>query len=1288
VIIDGELDGGPAAGAGGARSIDLDALWAKTRQGSATVAGVDYQAAVSAALLVHARTGPIEAVAVRPEGFEDIDCLIAGGGSVLVQAKDRAGGETTWTRSEMAAAIAHAASALEAMPEAHFVIATNARPGEGLAVTGWTGSIAEALSDEATTALRSAARDIDGRVDDALLARCGLHHVSRAELADEAIAALADAYGIPLSVAEIAFCVLLDDVQQLAAGQRTRDLGNAGSRTPADLDALIHQVRSTVDVGGLEEPIRSGLIAPVDFSSPIDLTVESFLLGVNVRPGHIAADLDVLRADEAADDRGALIAGPSGSGKSALMWRCARELDGPVRLIELRRAADHDVEDIVRWLRTQRPTPATKLLVCADDLGHPGLSGWPALAARLVDVPGVLLLATCREEDLRPSLLADGLQLLRPALDETLAAEVAAQLGDRGVHLRRDAAEAFADARGLLLEYVALLTTGERLGWVVAAQVHDRFDPERTAEREALRYVCTAHIAGLSVPFDALDTLVARSEELPAALARLRDEFLVRADAEGGWAGLHELRSGAAHDALHATPPPSEEATVSRLLPVFEPAATAHLLRRVADRGMSADPLAEGLDAALRSADAAGIGTLLQAAFDVDALAHARVCWDMTLATWGAAGADGALTIAFIARFGGAPGAATNFGTERLARMLPEPPTHLAANAAATLTPADILSRLLAAPAEDAAALLESVAVAAPLELTAGQAQEILAAQATAAPEIYARLVYAVWCLSPSARDDPSGILGPRNVRLNLLAAADERVLNWTTDEQPGGGVKVSVDAFMVEGGVPTEARQRIGRLALDLCPEATGIRLTPCPPRGAMQSVPAQEGMDAPRSAIPSRRIDTRRNLAFLTAIERLRAAESWSERIALQRQCCERLSALLRDARLRLALAHDNAGRAKLWITEVADVATDVGRLPTPPLPRRGEAGVDDAARSHLDRALGALTAIARSLQGEDVSLGGVGAGLYDLAAELQVPPTGAGAALVVMVQETLAQEIGALSRLMLVQHERRSFKVSRRRAGQEWAVTIDAATTHADAEIAEEERVLVARAVDGLDADVHVIDLPDPSEDVSGRRILVVVPDEHRDVAVWDRLNQLGDGERRRVAFRVIVLPQRDGLAMPTEAWEIGSSAVYPAHALRVAALAQAALLPVLDLEDLDRTLEILGAIVDASAKASLAGARNNSRFDAEAPVRAAEEALERCRMLARDVTIKPAARAVSHLIEITEREIRGELVMSQIVGNVLLREYGDENHHSMLLSGIRGILVGEAVRTALAADKESV
>jgi len=82
-------------------TMDLDELWARARHGSATVAGVDFQVVVSAALLVDARSGPVEAVAIRPEGFEDIDCLTPQGGHVLVQVKDRGGGETTWTRAEM-----------------------------------------------------------------------------------------------------------------------------------------------------------------------------------------------------------------------------------------------------------------------------------------------------------------------------------------------------------------------------------------------------------------------------------------------------------------------------------------------------------------------------------------------------------------------------------------------------------------------------------------------------------------------------------------------------------------------------------------------------------------------------------------------------------------------------------------------------------------------------------------------------------------------------------------------------------------------------------------------------------------------------------------------------------------------------------------------------------------------------------------------------------------------------------------------------------------------------------
>src|SRR5205823_3000412 len=139
-----------------------------------------------------------------------------------------------------------------------------------------------------------------------------------------------------------------------------------------------------------------------------------------------------------------------------------------------------------------------------------------------------------------------------PVLSEQLAEEVAAQLVARDITLQRSAAEAFSDAEGRLLEFMALLTTGTRLQEVIGAQVHERLPEAMAAEREVLRYVSAAHLGGIGVPYDQIQTLVGHTDALPAALDRLREEFLIRLDEQQAWVGLHELRSLAAHSVLHA----------------------------------------------------------------------------------------------------------------------------------------------------------------------------------------------------------------------------------------------------------------------------------------------------------------------------------------------------------------------------------------------------------------------------------------------------------------------------------------------------------------------------------------------------------------------------------------------------------------------------------------------------------------------------------------------------------------------------------------------------------------
>ena len=100
------------------------------------------------------------------------------------------------------------------------------------------------------------------------------------------------------------------------------------------------------------------------------------------------------------------------------------------------------------------------------------------------------------------------------------------------------------------MEFLSILLTGRRLRQVVEEQVDARLSQERRTEREILRYVATAHAAGVAIPSKVLEPLLP-GHDLTPALAVLNREHLVVADDGNRWLGLHELRSEVARDYLH-----------------------------------------------------------------------------------------------------------------------------------------------------------------------------------------------------------------------------------------------------------------------------------------------------------------------------------------------------------------------------------------------------------------------------------------------------------------------------------------------------------------------------------------------------------------------------------------------------------------------------------------------------------------------------------------------------------------------------------------------------------------
>ena len=81
----------------------------------------------------------------------------------------------------------------------------------------------------------------------------------------------------------------------------------------------------------------------------------------------------------------------------------------------------------------------------------------------LREIPAVLLLGAVRAEDFSPALFAGSTRVVEPQLDSALADALAKRLHEQGIPLRMSSRDAFQRSEQLLMEYVALLTTGQRL---------------------------------------------------------------------------------------------------------------------------------------------------------------------------------------------------------------------------------------------------------------------------------------------------------------------------------------------------------------------------------------------------------------------------------------------------------------------------------------------------------------------------------------------------------------------------------------------------------------------------------------------------------------------------------------------------------------------------------------------------------------------------------------------------------------------------------------------------------
>jgi hypothetical protein len=393
--------------------------WHSLRQGARNIAGVTYQVAVTIDLLVGGIANRPEhppVSSVVPEGWEDIDVNLGDGEKLFVQAKERSPDSNNLGAAAVADVVVHSALSLSAAGEldgrSRIALVTDCTLGSGLVSTGWTATVGEITEPGSLADLEAAVRSrlenagLDPDLSVGILRRTSI--VERPWNHSEDIQRdLVTAYSVEPAVAWLAFAVLVERVGRLAAEQRASPVDNPAIVTATDVGAIVDTVATATDLTSLNEAVSAGVCAAIDFLAPSDLSRSDFFAGVDAVPSHIAAGLDVLREaeleailDGLVERRQVLIAGPSGSGKSALIWRAAKLLTLSARVIRVFRvASEEDVTMLARHVQRTSPSHSAPVVLCADNVGSQEMVMWPIGLKRVLEVPNVFTISAVRRED-------------------------------------------------------------------------------------------------------------------------------------------------------------------------------------------------------------------------------------------------------------------------------------------------------------------------------------------------------------------------------------------------------------------------------------------------------------------------------------------------------------------------------------------------------------------------------------------------------------------------------------------------------------------------------------------------------------------------------------------------------------------------------------------------------------------------------------------------------------------------------------------------------------------------
>ena len=557
----------------------LELLWSDSRAGARAGRGYHYQDLVGAWVACRVLAGEWLVDRLVPEGWEDLAC--EGGFGLFLQAKSRQERVGDFSRNEVAGFVLDLAERQSERESAGLLgrpVLVLERPIAGVILSAWDQPLAEVLptNDPVVEAVRfiGTQRGLGGDHIEAALGTVAVFVLPWGVAASQASALVGTRYGLPPSAAVPVVLALRNEVANRADANAAAGWASRVSIDRTAIELIATNVVSLIDRSSLQEALLRGICEPVDFDQP--LNTPGFFEGVEVQPGHIAAGLPAPRPDVtgqvvAAIDAGevVLLTGPSGVGKSTVMWAAAYSARH-ILWYRIRKLYEEDVDAVIRLTRAMMPSERSPVGFIVDGVGVGRAQAWDALQREVVGLPGVALLGTARTEDLLPLRTLSNCTTVAIALDETVAEQIYLGLVAADATQLPHWREAYESAHGLTMEFTHMLTRGRRLIDVLTEQVMRRVAEHREMELRIIAIASVAHQWGADLALQDVRAGVGGGDaEFRDALARLQNEHLVQVEKER-ISGLHQLRSKSLAAAVHRVPPPTLTDTIRTVLGLLD----------------------------------------------------------------------------------------------------------------------------------------------------------------------------------------------------------------------------------------------------------------------------------------------------------------------------------------------------------------------------------------------------------------------------------------------------------------------------------------------------------------------------------------------------------------------------------------------------------------------------------------------------------------------------------------------------------------------------------------------